>query len=146
MRIIIQRVKQASVVIDKKTYSSINSGLLCLVGFCNDDTKDDFIWASNKVLNLKVFKDEKSLKEIKGGGLLIVSQFTLFASIKKGMKPSWSKAANASSAQLLYNQFIDICKEKEYDNIQTGVFGANMDINSINDGPFTLMIDTKKRE
>ena len=145
MRIIIQRVKQASVVIDQEIYSSVNSGLLCLVGFCNDDTKDDFTWAVNKILNLKIFKDEKSLEEIKGS-LLIISQFTLFGSIKKGMKPSWSKAANADVARFLYDQFIDICKGKTLLNIETGIFGANMDINSINDGPLTLIIDTKRRE
>ena len=145
MRIVVQRVKNASVLINKQEYSSINRGLLCFVGFCDSDTEVDFMWVVNKLFNLKLFRNSKSLIDI-NGQLLIVSQFTLFGSIRKGMKPSWSKAANASSAQLLYNQFIDICKEKEYDNIQTGVFGANMDINSVNDGPFTLMIDTKKRE
>ena len=145
MRIIIQRVKQASVLINGQIHTSINSGLLCLVGFCNNDGKDDFIWASNKLFNLKLFRNTKSLDEIRGS-LLIVSQFTLFGSIKKGMKPSWSKAADRTTAHSLYNQFIDICKEKKDINIATGVFLADMDINSINDGPFTLVIDTKKRE
>jgi len=145
MRIIVQRVKKSSVVIEKKTHTAINSGLLCLVGFCNDDKEDDFIWASNKLFNLKLFQNKKSLDEI-NGSLLIVSQFTLFASIKKGMKPSWSKAANPTIAHSLYNQFVDICKEKKDINIETGVFGADMDINSVNDGPYTLIIDTKKRE
>ena len=145
MRIIIQRVKEASVVIDQKQYSSISSGLLCLVGFCNNDTEDDFVWAANKIFNLKLFKDEKSLEEIQGG-ILIVSQFTLFASIKKGMKPSWSRAANTKTAKLLYDKFIDLCKDKTHLNILTGMFGADMSVQSVNDGPFTLIIDTKNRE
>jgi len=145
MRIIIQRVKQASVTIDQALHSSIKSGLLCFVGFRNDDTKDDFVWAEKKLFNLKLFKNQQSLSDI-NGDLLIVSQFTLYASIKKGMKPSWSKAANANTASVLYKQFIDICKEKKCNNIQTGVFGADMDINCINDGPLTIIIDTKKRE
>ena len=145
MRIIIQRVKQASVTIEQELYSSIKLGLLCFVGFCNDDTKDDFIWARKKLFNLKLFKNKQSLADI-NGDLLIISQFTLYASIKKGMNPSWSKAANSNIASVLYNQFVDICKEKKCHNIQTGVFGANMNISCVNNGPLTLIIDTKKRE
>ena len=115
MRIIIQRVKEASVTINQALHSSIQSGLLCFVGFRNDDTKDDFVWAEKKLFNLKLFKNQQSLSDI-NGDLLIVSQFTLYASIKKGMKPSWSKAANANTASVLYNQFIDICKDKKCNN------------------------------
>tara|TARA_B100001250_G_scaffold352573_2_gene325429 strand:+ start:179 stop:616 length:438 start_codon:yes stop_codon:yes gene_type:complete len=145
MRIVVQRVKNASVVINKQEHSSINSGLLCFVGFCDSDTEVDFMWVLNKLFNLKLFRNSKSLIDI-NGQLLIVSQFTLFGSIRKGMRPSWSKAAKADCAKLLYDQFIMLCKYKKSDCVKTGVFGADMQIESINDGPVTLIIDTKNRE
>jgi len=145
MRLVIQTVNRASVTIDHVQHATINQGLLCFVGFCDSDATDDFEWAINKVINLKLFKHKTSLQEI-GGELLIVSQFTLFASIKKGTKPSWSKAANPALAKEMYSQFIDICNSKMFRKVQTGVFGANMQVESINDGPITITIDTKKRE
>ena len=145
MRLIIQRVKSASVLIEEKEYSSINVGLLCFVAFSDEDTKDDLMWAANKILKLKLFLNNQSVEEV-NGELLIVSQFTLFASIKKGTKPSWSRAASPNIAKDLYNNFISILKEISANNINTGVFGADMDVQLINDGPVTLIIDTKQRQ
>ena len=145
MRIVIQRVKSASVVINSELHSSIKQGLLCFVGFCDTDTELDFIWSLNKLLNLKLFKNNSSLEDL-NAQLLIVSQFTLFASIKKGTKPSWSKAAKPDLAKKLYNQFINMSKERVGKNLQTGLFGADMQIESINDGPVTLILDTKNKE
>ena len=145
MRLIIQRVKSASVFIKEKKFSSINGGLLCFIAFSNDDTKDDLIWAVNKILKLKLFINNQSVEEV-GGELLFVSQFTLFASIKKGTKPSWSRAAKPTISKDLYHNFINLFKEISENNIKTGVFGADMDVQLINNGPLTLIIDTKQRE
>ena len=145
MRVIIQKVHSASVVIDQHVYASINTGLLCFVGFCDDDEKSDFEWAINKILNLKLFQNQSSIQDI-NGEVLIVSQFTLFASIKKGNKPSWSRAANPDLASQMYDKFVSICKTKLKNNIKTGVFGSDMNIKSINNGPVTLIVDTKKKE
>lgn len=145
MRVIIQRVKRASVIINKTVYSNIDCGLLCYVGFCDTDSEIDFQWVLHKLKTIKFFKGEKSLEDVKGK-LLIVSQFTLFARIKKGTKPSWSKAANPELAKSFYNHFIDICKIKFLDVVETGVFGEEMVIDSINDGPYTLFLDTKNKE
>ena len=145
MRVIIQRVKRASVIINKTVYSNIDCGLLCYVGFCDTDSEIDFQWVLHKLKTIKFFKGEKSLEDVKGK-LLIVSQFTLFARIKKGTKPSWSKAASPELAKSFYNHFIDICKIKFLDVVETGVFGEEMVIDSINDGPYTLFLDTKNKE
>ena len=145
MRVIIQRVKRASVIINKTVYSNIDCGLLCYVGFCDTDSEIDFQWVVHKLKTIKFFKGEKSLEDVKGK-LLIVSQFTLFARIKKGTKPSWSKAANPELAKSFYSHFIDICKIKFLDVVETGVFGEEMEIDSINDGPYTLFLDTKNKE
>ena len=145
MRIIIQRVKSGKVIINHQQYSCIKQGLLCFVGFCDSDNIVDFEWAINKIRKLKLFNNQMSLEELKGE-LLIISQFTLFASIKKGTKPSWSKAAKPEVAKKLYNDFVKICKNQMLECVQTGVFGADMQIELINDGPVTLILDTKKRE
>ena len=145
MRILIQRVKSGKVIINDQQYSSIKQGLLCFVGFCDSDNTVDFEWAINKIRTLKLFNNQMSLEELEGE-LLIISQFTLFASIKKGSKPSWSKAAKPEVAKQLYNEFVEICKNQILERVQTGVFGADMQIELINDGPVTLILDTKKRE
>ncbi len=145
MRIIIQRVKSGKVIINAQQYSSIKQGLLCFVGFCDSDNTVDFEWAINKIRKLKLFNHQMSLEELEGE-LLIISQFTLFASLKKGSKPSWSKAAKPDVAKKLYNEFVEICKNQILERVQTGVFGADMQIELINDGPVTLILDTKKRE
>tara|TARA_A100001011_G_scaffold205987_1_gene214106 strand:+ start:2617 stop:3054 length:438 start_codon:yes stop_codon:yes gene_type:complete len=145
MRIVIQRVNSASVFINNNKYSFIQDGLLCLVGFCNDDNESDFIWSINKIINLKIFKQNQSVQDV-GGQLLIVSQFTLFASIKKGSKPSWIRAAKLDIAKKMYDNFLNICFQKFPNKIQAGIFGADMQIHSVNDGPVTICIDTKNKE
>ena len=145
MRIVVQRVEKGSVIINKKKHAFINHGLLCFVGFCDSDTTIDFEWAVNKLIKLKLFNNQLSLEDVKGE-LLIISQFTLYASIKKGTKPSWSRAANPNLAKILYNDFINLCEKKIPDYIQTGIFGSDMKIKSVNDGPVTLILDTKRKE
>tara|TARA_B100001741_G_C16237329_1_gene452309 strand:+ start:160 stop:600 length:441 start_codon:yes stop_codon:yes gene_type:complete len=146
MKLVIQRVKSASVVVKSQYSAKINEGLMCYVGFCSSDSVVDYEWAINKLSKLKIFKNNKSLIDI-NGELLIISQFTLFASLKKGSKPSFSRAANPNLAKNLYNDFLTLCNDKLNTTIiKTGVFGANMLVESINDGPFTLYLDTQKRE
>ncbi len=146
MRLVIQRVKSASVVVTNMHSAKINEGLMCYVGFCSSDSDLDYEWAINKLSKLKIFKDNNSLIYI-NGELLIISQFTLFASIKKGSKPSFSRAANPNLAKNLYDDFLHLCNKKLNTTvIKTGVFAANMLVESVNDGPFTLHLDTKQRE
>jgi len=145
MRLIIQKVVEASVTINGIIYSSIDEGLLCYVAFCDSDNKDDFEWVIQKILNLKIFINSKSLKD-KNASILVVSQFTLFGSVKKGNKPSWSKASKPKDAKKMYNNFISCIRNYKIDNIKTGIFGSDMKVNSTNDGPYTLIIDTKNKE
>jgi len=145
MKIVIQRVKSASVTIHDIQHATIKDGLLCFVGFCDTDNEDDFQWAIKKLLNLKLFYGNQSLQHI-NGELLVVSQFTLFASIKKGNSPSWSRAAKPEIAQKMYNTFIALCHEHISDKIKTGVFGADMQVELVNNGPITLTIDTKNKQ
>ena len=145
MRIIVQRVKSASVIINTERSSSIQNGLLCYVGFCDLDTDVDFEWAINKLLNLNLFNHKRSLLDI-NGEVLIVSQFTLFGSVKKGNNPSWMKASKPKVAIKLYQRFVALFLAKFPKNIKTGFFGENMDVLSVNDGPFTLFLDTKQKE
>ncbi|MFH1004225.1 MAG: D-aminoacyl-tRNA deacylase [Bacteroidota bacterium] len=150
MKAVIQRVKHASVTIEEKIKSSIGNGLLVFVGIEESDTKKDIEWLSGKISNLRIFNDEKgmmnlSVKEI-CGDILIVSQFTLHASTKKGNRPSYIRAAKPEIAIPLYEKFIkqmeiDLCKP-----VQTGVFGAMMEVSLINNGPVTIVIDTKNKE
>ena len=146
MRLVIQRVKSASVVVQNQYSAKINEGLMCYVAFCSSDLTVDYEWAINKLSKLKIFKDNQSLIDIRGE-LLIISQFTLFASVKKGSKPSFSRAASPHLAKTLYDDFLTLCNEKLNTTIiKTGVFGAHMLVESTNDGPFTLYLDTKQRE
>ena len=145
MKIVIQRVKSASVTIHDIQHATIKDGLLCFVGFCDTDNENDFQWAIKKLLNLKLFYGNQSLQHI-NGELLVVSQFTLFASIKKGNSPSWSRAAKPEIAQKMYNTFIALCHEHISDKIKTGVFGADMQVELVNNGPITLTIDTKNKQ
>jgi len=145
MKIVIQRVKNATVIINDMQYTAIKEGLLCFVGFCDTDNEHDFQWAIKKLINLKLFHGNQSLQNI-NGELLIVSQFTLFASIKKGNNPSWSRAAKPEIALKMYNDFITICHEHISDKIKTGVFGADMQIELVNNGPITITIDTKNKQ
>ncbi len=150
MRVVIQRVKKASVVINNKIHSKIEHGLLIFVGIVNDDNYEDIKWLSNKILNLRIFDDDNnvmnfSAKEI-DAEILIVSQFTLHALTKKGNRPSYIKAASPEIAIPIYNEFIYKLQLLLNKEIKTGVFGANMEINLINDGPVTIFIDTKNKE
>lgn len=150
MRAVIQRVKSARVTIDEKIKSSIRDGLLILLGIENADTHEDIEWLSAKISNLRIFSDENgvmnlSVKEV-GGELLIVSQFTLHASTKKGNRPSYLRSAKPEIAIALYEKFI---QQMEFDfgkKVQTGIFDADMKVELLNDGPVTIIIDTKQKE
>jgi D-aminoacyl-tRNA deacylase len=149
MRAIIQRVSEASVKIDGTIHSSIKQGLLVLVGFDSSDNHEDIEKATRKIIQLRIFSDEKglmnkSLKDNKGE-LLIVSQFTLYADIQKGNRPSFVKAASPVIAIPLYEAFIVACQESLCtEQVKTGVFGEDMAISLINDGPVTICFDSKK--
>lgn len=150
MRVLIQRVKRASVTVDGKLISKIGAGLLVLVGICNEDGNEDIEWLTNKISNIRLFDDENgvmnlSVKET-DGEILAVSQFTLMASTKKGNRPSYIKAAKPDISIPLYEQF---CNEMEIalnKPIKRGVFGADMKVELLNDGPVTIFIDSKNRE
>ncbi len=150
MRIVLQRVSQASVTIDRKTVASINKGLLLFVGIEDADTQDDIEWLTGKVIRLRVFPDEtgvmnRCISET-GGDIIVVSQFTLHASTKKGNRPSYIRAARHETAIPLYNQFIRSLETLLGKTIQTGDFGAMMEVSLVNDGPVTIIIDSKSRE
>jgi len=150
MRAVIQRVTKASVTIEGKINGQIENGLLVLMGIEDADTSEDIEWLSSKIVNLRIFNDEKgvmniSVKDI-GGNILLISQFTLHASTKKGNRPSYIKASKPGIAIPIYEKLteqlsIDLGKE-----IQTGIFGADMKVELLNDGPVTIVIDTKNRE
>lgn len=150
MRTIIQRVLQASVTIDKRTKSEIKEGLLVLIGIEDEDNEEDIRWLSNKIVNLRIFDDENKVPNISvkdaHGDILVVSQFTLQASTKKGNRPSYLKASNAETAIPLYERFITHLERGLNKKIFTGEFGSDMKVALINDGPVTIWIDTKNRE
>ena len=150
MRVLIQRVKEASVTIDDKVISLIHNGLLIFVGITDDDNKDDILWLTKKIANIRLFNDENGVMNRSviesGGDILAVSQFTLMASTKKGNRPSYIKAAKPEISIPLYEDF---CSEMEIainKPIQRGVFGADMKVGLLNDGPVTIFIDSKNRE
>lgn len=150
MRAVIQRVTRASVTINNIVKSSIQNGLLVLVGIEDADTAEDIEWLSSKIVNLRIFDDENHVPNISvkdmGGDILLVSQFTLHAATKKGNRPSYIKASKPDIAIPLYEKMIaqlekDLCRK-----IFTGEFGADMKVNLLNDGPITIFIDTKNKE
>lgn len=150
MKIVIQRVTQASVKVDAEIIGEINSGLLLLVGIEEADTAQDIEWLSNKVVNMRIFGDEndvmnKSVLDI-DGDILIVSQFTLHASTKKGNRPSYIKAAKPDFAIPMYEQFIARVEKDLNKKVQTGEFGADMKVSLLNDGPVTIIIDSQNKE
>lgn len=150
MRAVIQRVSKARVTIEGNIFSSIENGLLVLVGIEDEDTDEDIAWLSAKIVNLRIFNDvagmmNESLKE-KNGELLLVSQFTLHAAIKKGNRPSYIKASKPGIAIPLYEKLIGQLTADLGKGIKTGVFGADMKLELLNDGPVTIVIDTKNRE
>ena len=150
MRVVIQKVTQASVSIENQTVASIDKGLLVLVGIEDGDTNEDIAWLSSKIVNLRVFDDDNgvmnlSVKEVKGE-VLIVSQFTLHASTKKGNRPSYIKAARPEVAIPIYEAFIKQVESLLGKRVPTGQFGAMMQVSLCNDGPVTILIDTKNKE
>ena len=150
MRVLIQRVRQASVKVDEKITGEIKQGFLLLVGFENADTDEDLTWTANKISALRIFDDEngvmnKSILEV-DGEILCVSQFTLFAMTKKGNRPSYFKAAKGEISEPLYIQFCEKLKSILNKEIQKGIFGADMKVSLINDGPVTIWIDSKNKE
>ena len=150
MRAVIQRVSKASVTIDNKIYSQINNGLLVLLGVEDADTAEDVEWLSGKIVNLRVFNDGKgvmnvSVKDI-DGDILVVSQFTLHASTKKGNRPSYIKASKPEFAIPVYEKFVQQLTGDLGKKVYTGIFAADMQVELLNDGPVTIVIDTKNRE
>jgi len=150
MRVVLQRVLSAGVVIDEIIYSSIDSGLLIFVGIESGDTDDDIEWLVNKIISLRIFNDNEgkmnlSVKDV-GGQYLVVSQFTLHASTKKGNRPSYIKAARPEYAIVLYEKFVKRLQDISNTIVKTGVFAADMKVNLINDGPVTILIDSKQKE
>ena len=150
MRVVIQKVTQASVSIENQIVAYIDKGLLVLVGIEDTDTNDDIVWLSAKIVNLRVFDDDNgvmnlSVKEVEGE-VLIVSQFTLHASTKKGNRPSYIKAARPEVAIPIYEAFIKQIESLLGKRVPTGQFGAMMQVSLCNDGPVTILIDTKNKE
>jgi D-aminoacyl-tRNA deacylase len=150
MRIVIQRVSSASVEIDGKTISRISKGLMILLGIENEDVPDDVQWLTAKVAKLRIFDDPAGIMNLSvnevGGEILVVSQFTLHASTKKGNRPSYIRAAPPDKAIPLYELFLDQLKKEISGKIQAGVFGAMMDVKLVNSGPVTILIDSRNRE
>ncbi len=149
MKVVLQRVLQASVSIGGKLQAAIGEGLLILVGIQADDTEEDIQWLCGKIGNLRIFDDEngimnRSVKEI-NGDILAVSQFTLMARTKKGNRPSYIDAARPEISIPLYERFVELLGEEVQKDIKTGVFGADMQVSLINDGPVTIIIDSKNR-
>lgn len=150
MKAVIQRVSKASVTINEEKVANIQKGLLILVGIVENDTKEDIEWLSKKIANLRIFNDEnevmnKSLINI-AGEAIVVSQFTLQASTKKGNRPSYIKAAKPDIAIPIYEQFVQQIENDLNKKVQTGQFGADMKVELLNDGPVTIIIDSKNKE
>ena len=150
MKAVIQRVTKASVTIDGKIKSSIGLGLLVLLGVEDADTQEDIEWLSSKIVNLRIFNDSEGVMNVSvkdaGGDIILVSQFTLHASTKKGNRPSYIKAARPETAIPLYEKMIVQLQNDLGKRIQTGEFGADMKVSLLNDGPVTIVMDSKSRE
>lgn len=150
MKAVIQRVSEASVTIEGNQVAAINNGLLVLLGIVDEDTQEDISWLSNKVSNLRVFNDENGVMNQslidQNGDAIVVSQFTLHASTKKGNRPSYIKAAKPDVAIPLYKAFVKELEVTLGKSVQTGEFGADMQVELLNDGPVTIIIDTKNKE
>lgn len=150
MKVVIQRVSQASVTVNNHCIAKINTGLLILIGIEDEDDQEDINWLSKKIVNLRIFNDEngvmnKSLIDADGDAI-IVSQFTLHASTKKGNRPSYIKASKPNTAIPIYKSFISKFESELGKKVQTGEFGADMKVSLLNDGPVTIIIDTKDKK
>ena len=146
MKVVIQRVKKAKVEVENKIVGEIDKGFLVLVGITHLDTKKDAEYLAKKVCNLRIFEDENgkmnlSLKDVKGK-LLIVSQFTLYGNCKEGNRPSFTQAGKPDMAEKLYDYFCETCKQEYKIQVEKGIFGADMQVNLINDGPVTIIIES----
>jgi D-tyrosyl-tRNA(Tyr) deacylase len=150
MRVVVQRVSEASVIIQNKEVASIGNGLLVLLGVVYEDSAEDIDWLCKKIVNLRIFPDEKGVMNTSildaDGDIIVVSQFTLHASTKKGNRPSYIKAAKPDIAIPLYQKFVERLNTDTDKPIQTGEFGADMKVHLVNDGPVTIIIDSKNRE
>lgn len=150
MRAVIQRVSRASVSIGNKVKSEIGSGLLVLTGIEEADTLEDVEWLSNKIVQLRIFNDNNNVMNLSvsetGGDIMVISQFTLHAKTKKGNRPSYIRAARPETAIPLYNSFVDALIRLTGRSVVTGEFGAMMEVSLVNDGPVTIIIDTKDKE
>ena len=144
MRVVIQRSKNSSVSVDKKVVGKINYGLVVLVWFTEGDTLKDIDYIINKIINVRIFDGdpEKSVIDV-GGEILAISQFTLYANAKKGRRPSYIEALANAEAKEMYNLFVERLKATDV-KVETGIFGADMEVNIVNDGPFTIIIDSKE--
>lgn len=150
MRAVIQRVSSASVTVEGGVVGGIGRGLLVLLGIAGDDTPDDIAWLAGKIARQKLFADEGGRMNLSvaeaGAGVLAVSQFTLMASTRKGTRPSWHRAAPPDVAESLYGQFVRALEDRLGRNVATGEFGAMMQVSLVNDGPVTLILDSRLRE
>ncbi|NRD21338.1 D-tyrosyl-tRNA(Tyr) deacylase [Winogradskyella eckloniae] len=150
MKVVLQRVSEASVTIEGERVAEIGKGLLILVGIVNEDTQEDINWLCNKIVNLRVFPDEEGVMntslKTSNGDVIVVSQFTLQASTKKGNRPSYIKAAKPDVAIPIYESFKATLQKVLEKPIQTGEFGADMKVRLLNDGPVTILIDSKQKE
>jgi D-tyrosyl-tRNA(Tyr) deacylase len=150
MKIVLQRVSQASVTVDKKVTAEIQKGLLVLVGIEDADTQEDIDWLAGKIIKMRIFGDENdvmncSVQDV-DGDIIVVSQFTLHASTKKGNRPSYIKASKPEFAIPMYENFVKTLEKEFNKKVQTGIFGADMKVNLLNDGPVTIVMDSKNRE
>ena len=148
MRVLVRRVRNAKVLVSEKKVGSIHDGLLIYMGFHTDDQKEDLSWIIKKILGLRIFEDgegrmNRSINPQQG--VLLISQFTLFGNLRKGYRPSFNQAANPITGKMLYEQGLAQIKEHFDGDVQAGVFGANMQIHAIDDGPVTVWIDSKNR-
>lgn len=150
MKVVIQRVSSASVTIDSKIVADIQKGLLVLVGIEDTDNQDDILWLCQKVANLRIFGDENDVMNLSvrdiDGDIIVVSQFTLQASTKKGNRPSYIKAAKSDVAIPIYENFVEKLEKELGKKVQTGIFGSDMKVQLLNDGPVTIIIDSKNKE
>jgi len=150
MRAVVQRVKRASVLINGTVHSAIGSGLMVLLGIEDSDGTDDILWLCNKLINLRIFNDNDGVMNVSllesGGDILLVSQFTLYAASKKGNRPSYIRASKPVVAIPLYEGMVKQLEKNLGKKIGTGIFGADMQVDLLNDGPVTILIDTKQRD
>lgn len=150
MKVVIQRVSEASVTVDQKKVAEIQKGLLVLVGIEDEDTQEDIDWLAGKIIKMRIFGDENdvmncSVQDV-DGDIIVVSQFTLHASTKKGNRPSYIKASKPEFAIPMYENFVKSLEKEFEKKVQTGIFGADMKVNLLNDGPVTIVMDSKNKE